>query len=276
MKCPDCQSGLRATEMGEVEIDHCRACGGTWFDEGELQRVREAVGPSSDGAPKFKPTDGPGGPCPRCVGARLAGGVVARLRWAAARAARASGCATPKNVRARPTGSARRSRSSPPCWSASLSGRDRRLRGAALHRAGGRGRRRGGPPAGRDRGRRARGPARRRVAVDGTFTPDWEEAEAPRRDLSRYLEEARARKKDRYSREKLGRIEEARDRYVWHCGGYTKAKERFLFCTFVSGWPEAANRKEFPGIKDGGTSVCRCTFRIKTGKIETLEWNGEA
>ena len=113
-------------------------------------------------------------------------------------------------------------------------------------------------------------------AVDGTFTPDWEEAEAPRRDLSRYLEEARARKKDRYSREKLGRIEEARDRYVWHCGGYTKAKERFLFCTFVSGWPEAANRKEFPGIKDGGTSVCRCTFRIKTGKIETLEWNGEA
>ena len=77
MKCPDCQSALLATEMGDVEIDHCRACGGTWFDEGELQRVREAVGPFGDGAPRFKPTDGPGGPCPRCVGARLAGGVVA-------------------------------------------------------------------------------------------------------------------------------------------------------------------------------------------------------
>jgi Zn-finger nucleic acid-binding protein len=75
MKCPDCQSPLHATEVGDVEIDHCRACGGTWFDEGELERVRTSVGPS-DGRLKFNPTDGPGGPCPRDVGARLAGGVV--------------------------------------------------------------------------------------------------------------------------------------------------------------------------------------------------------
>jgi Zn-finger nucleic acid-binding protein len=76
MKCPDCQSALHPTEMGEVEVDHCQACAGTWFDEGELERVRRAVG-ATDARLKFTPTDGPGGPCPRCVGARLAGGVVA-------------------------------------------------------------------------------------------------------------------------------------------------------------------------------------------------------
>jgi Zn-finger nucleic acid-binding protein len=77
MKCPDCQSPLTVLEVGGVEIDHCQACGGTWFDEGELERVRRSVG-SSDARLKFTPTDGPGGPCPRCVGARLAGGVVAQ------------------------------------------------------------------------------------------------------------------------------------------------------------------------------------------------------
>jgi hypothetical protein len=113
-------------------------------------------------------------------------------------------------------------------------------------------------------------------AVEGTFTPSQEEAEAPRRDLARHLESELAREKDRYRRAQLGRISAARDRYLWHCGGYTKNKERYLFCTFVLGWPEKATRKEFPEIADGGTSVCRCTYRLKAGKIAELEWNGEA
>jgi hypothetical protein len=113
-------------------------------------------------------------------------------------------------------------------------------------------------------------------AIDGTFTPSQDEAEAPRRELPTYLAAERAREKDRYRREQLHRIEEARDRYVWHCGGYKKGAERYLYCSFVLGWPEKADRKEFPEIEDGGTSVCRCTYRVKTGKIVKLEWNGEA
>jgi hypothetical protein len=112
--------------------------------------------------------------------------------------------------------------------------------------------------------------------VDGTFAPSQDEAEAPRRDLPRYLEAERAREKDRYRRQQLRQIGEQRSRYVWHCGGYTKAKERYLYCTFVSDWPESAQRKEFPDIDDGGTSVCNLTFRLKTGKIVRIDWNGEA
>jgi hypothetical protein len=112
--------------------------------------------------------------------------------------------------------------------------------------------------------------------VDATFTPSQEEAEAPRRDLPRYLEAERAREKDRYRRDQLRQIDERRARYVWHCGGYTKAKERFLYCTFVSVFPESAQRKTFPAIDDGGTSVCNLTFRVKTGRIVRLDWNGEA
>jgi hypothetical protein len=112
--------------------------------------------------------------------------------------------------------------------------------------------------------------------VDGTFTPTQDEAEAPRRELPSYLQAARAKEKDRYRREQLHQVEEKSARYVWHCGGYTKAKERYLYCSFVSVWPESAQRKEFPSIDDGGTSVCNLTFRLKTGKIVRLDWNGEA
>jgi len=112
-------------------------------------------------------------------------------------------------------------------------------------------------------------------AADGTFTPSQEEAEAPRRELPRYLQAESAREKDRTRRKQLQQIEEQRARYVWHCGGYTKAKERYLYCTFVSIFPESAARKEFPDIDDGGTSVCNLTFRLKTGKIVRIDWNGE-
>ena len=114
------------------------------------------------------------------------------------------------------------------------------------------------------------------VPVDGTFTPTQEEAEAPRRELPSYLQAETAREKDRHRREQLRQIEEQRARYVWHCGGYKKAKERYLYCTFVSDWSESAARKAFPDIDDGGTSVCNLTFRLKTRKIVRLDSNGEA
>lgn len=114
------------------------------------------------------------------------------------------------------------------------------------------------------------------VLVDTTFTPSQEEAEAPRRDLHRYLTAERAREKDRYRREQLHTIDVTRAKYVWHCGGYTKDEERYLYCSFVSVWPESAQRKEFPSIDDGGISVCNLTFRLKTRKIIRLDWNGEA
>jgi hypothetical protein len=112
--------------------------------------------------------------------------------------------------------------------------------------------------------------------VDGTFTPTQKEAEAPRRTLPRYLQAETAREKDRDRRDHLRQINGNLARYVWHCGGYTKAKERYLYCTFVSDWPESAARKEFPAIDDGGTSVCNLTYRLKTGKIVRIDWNGEA
>jgi hypothetical protein len=112
--------------------------------------------------------------------------------------------------------------------------------------------------------------------VEGTFTPTQEEAEAPRRELPRYLQAERARENDWYRRDYLRQINENLAKYAWHCGGYKKAKERYLYCSFVSIFPESAERKEFPNIDDGGASVCNLTFRLKTGKIVRWDCNGEA
>jgi len=49
MHCPDCQSGLNKIEIKDhygqdFEIEQCPACGGFWFDKGELYRVPIDVG----------------------------------------------------------------------------------------------------------------------------------------------------------------------------------------------------------------------------------------
>jgi hypothetical protein len=116
--------------------------------------------------------------------------------------------------------------------------------------------------------------------VDAVFTPTRDEAEAPRKDLARYLAAERKREKDGYRRTQLHQIETNIDRYFWHCGGYVKDKQKYLYCSFVLiGRPSdlaSLRQKHFPAIDDGGTSVCNCTFSLKSGHIVRLDWNGEA
>jgi hypothetical protein len=116
--------------------------------------------------------------------------------------------------------------------------------------------------------------------VDAVFTPTRDEAEAPRKDLARYLQAERKREKDGYRRTQLHQIEAAIDRYFWHCGGYVRDKQKYLYCSFVlidqPSELASLRRKQFPDIDDGGTSVCNCSFSLKTGHIVRLEWNGEA
>jgi Zn-finger nucleic acid-binding protein len=42
--CPDCHEPLAIFELHGVEIDRCLACGGTWLDAGELERIGEREG----------------------------------------------------------------------------------------------------------------------------------------------------------------------------------------------------------------------------------------
>lgn len=36
MRCPTCRRDLLVVEWRRIELDHCPACRGTWFDAGEL------------------------------------------------------------------------------------------------------------------------------------------------------------------------------------------------------------------------------------------------
>jgi hypothetical protein len=115
--------------------------------------------------------------------------------------------------------------------------------------------------------------------VDGAFTPTQRGAEAPRQNLPRYLAMERERENGNIRHEHLLRIGQSIDRYFWHCGGYVKDGQKYLFCSFVRYQPSdlpRLRRKVFPVIHDGGTSVCRCHFSIKLGRIVRLAWNGEA
>lgn len=42
--CPVCASPMIIVELQGVEVDHCPACRGTWFDSGELELVAEIAG----------------------------------------------------------------------------------------------------------------------------------------------------------------------------------------------------------------------------------------
>jgi len=41
IKCPACFNALTSLQVGAVNVDVCRGCGGIWFDAFELQRVDE-------------------------------------------------------------------------------------------------------------------------------------------------------------------------------------------------------------------------------------------
>ena len=39
MKCPKCGADLQMTNKHGIRIEHCPACRGKWFDQGELERL---------------------------------------------------------------------------------------------------------------------------------------------------------------------------------------------------------------------------------------------
>jgi len=76
IQCPRCTVNLTESQYGPIWVDECFGCGGTWFDNGEMQefvrrfraRKEEAEGPPL--AEKLKPFTHDGKvqyvPCPRC------------------------------------------------------------------------------------------------------------------------------------------------------------------------------------------------------------------
>jgi len=74
MRCPSCNVPLDSLRVGEIELDECPRCLGTWFDQGELHAVLTSrLGPrrpqpGSRPAPEEPPASGRLGPCCRCGG----------------------------------------------------------------------------------------------------------------------------------------------------------------------------------------------------------------
>jgi len=48
MRCPACKSPLIVVEWRQIELDHCPACQGTWFDGGELDLLLAGIGLSAE------------------------------------------------------------------------------------------------------------------------------------------------------------------------------------------------------------------------------------
>jgi Zn-finger nucleic acid-binding protein len=44
MICPVCRKDALVVEYKNIELDYCPACGGVWFDAGELELLLEAAG----------------------------------------------------------------------------------------------------------------------------------------------------------------------------------------------------------------------------------------
>lgn len=68
--CPNCDERMIVVELDGIEVDHCPACHGVWFDTGELELLVERSGGDPvrlqallDAA---KPAQGARRPCPRC------------------------------------------------------------------------------------------------------------------------------------------------------------------------------------------------------------------
>jgi hypothetical protein len=41
MKCPKCGMQLEEISFGDVQVDECFNCGGTFLDKGELEKIRQ-------------------------------------------------------------------------------------------------------------------------------------------------------------------------------------------------------------------------------------------
>jgi Zn-finger nucleic acid-binding protein len=78
MDCPDCQGTLRVTVEHGIEVDRC-ACGGAWFDFGELERHR-AAGARGGAQLALVLSDVPAGKCPKCRSVILRSGTAGPLK----------------------------------------------------------------------------------------------------------------------------------------------------------------------------------------------------
>ena len=47
MKCPNCQHAMNIVEDPVARLEVCPNCGGTWFDQGELERMKDAELPDA-------------------------------------------------------------------------------------------------------------------------------------------------------------------------------------------------------------------------------------
>lgn len=74
MRCPACQEPLVVVEREGIEVDWCAACGGIWFDAGELELLAEVAQCRLELAFAEPPGTAPATPaapssrrCPRCT-----------------------------------------------------------------------------------------------------------------------------------------------------------------------------------------------------------------
>ncbi|MAG16592.1 MAG: hypothetical protein CMJ21_00825 [Phycisphaerae bacterium] len=50
MKCPKCGKDMKEVDMQHIRVDRCNACGGTFFDRGEVEALIGSVHPHKVGA----------------------------------------------------------------------------------------------------------------------------------------------------------------------------------------------------------------------------------
>jgi Zn-finger nucleic acid-binding protein len=71
MKCPNCSGSLVEKDLGQVPVDICQGCGGTWFDRTEMERYAKSVSsegrisPPDEGAFRAYTAEGIA-TCPKC------------------------------------------------------------------------------------------------------------------------------------------------------------------------------------------------------------------
>ena len=69
MNCPICENPIIALELDQVEVDHCRACGGVWLDPEEMDLLLEGSAGRDEIRANLKwgePTDEKKHRCPIC------------------------------------------------------------------------------------------------------------------------------------------------------------------------------------------------------------------
>jgi hypothetical protein len=111
------------------------------------------------------------------------------------------------------------------------------------------------------------------VKFDDVFVATAEDGEAARHALRPYLTAAIGHERDADRKAELAGILERLGEYDWHCGGFIRRGQRSLFCAFDMGIITRSPGKFFPRIADGGIGVCRCIFRLRDRRIQSLQWN---